>query len=300
MANFAYIAGRGSLANWSIGTTISPSEAWHFERSIKASINGDGGGTWAPTSLITIGGSGLTISGPFTVTVAPHFTGRIYADEGLTVATGQTLVAHTLSLASMASVGGTLSAVSVSTGAVTASSADISGDCVTGTSSANDFVCKSTASFQGPVVIQSGTSLSTNATAPTILNGTLVCNNDVTLGSDASDDITVNGSINMGSTGTLALNQITLSITSSGYFSDTGVQIMRITGVTTSGLYLQSSANPRNGCLKIIKNEDLVNGIEIRNSDGSPLTFITASHAALMFADGTNWHMIMSGEIGGY
>lgn len=68
MAHFAYIAGRGSLANWGIGTTVSPAEFWWFESSIFKCVNGDDGGTWAPAAVITIGGTaGVHITAPFQV-----------------------------------------------------------------------------------------------------------------------------------------------------------------------------------------------------------------------------------------
>lgn len=49
---------------WTFNSAVSPSEFEHLDDYAYA-IDGRGGGAYAPTSVITIGGSGLTVSGPF-------------------------------------------------------------------------------------------------------------------------------------------------------------------------------------------------------------------------------------------
>ncbi len=49
---------------WITGSTITTDELEQLDANLYAAINGDAGGTWAPSSLITIGGSGMTVSGP--------------------------------------------------------------------------------------------------------------------------------------------------------------------------------------------------------------------------------------------
>lgn len=59
MAHNSYI--RGSVAAWATASVVTDSEFWALDQSQFKSINGDDGGTWAPTATITIGGAGLTI-----------------------------------------------------------------------------------------------------------------------------------------------------------------------------------------------------------------------------------------------
>lgn len=48
---------------WITGSTITTDELEQLDANLYAAINGDGGGTWAPSAVITIGGSGLTVTG---------------------------------------------------------------------------------------------------------------------------------------------------------------------------------------------------------------------------------------------
>lgn len=54
---------RASLAAWGANATITAAELWALDMGQFVGINGDAGGTWAPSSVITIGGSGLTVTG---------------------------------------------------------------------------------------------------------------------------------------------------------------------------------------------------------------------------------------------
>jgi hypothetical protein len=49
---------------WVSLTTVSPSEFEAFDAYTFSAINGDDGGTWAPTDPIVIGGDGLSVTGP--------------------------------------------------------------------------------------------------------------------------------------------------------------------------------------------------------------------------------------------
>lgn len=54
-----------STGLWITGSTITQDELERLDQAQYEAINGDAGGTWAPSSLITIGGLGMTVSGPF-------------------------------------------------------------------------------------------------------------------------------------------------------------------------------------------------------------------------------------------
>lgn len=55
---------------WFTGFTPSTTQLQTWDQSIAQSINGDGGGTWAPTTQIVIGGSGLQIAGGAELVIA--------------------------------------------------------------------------------------------------------------------------------------------------------------------------------------------------------------------------------------
>jgi hypothetical protein len=66
-------------AQWVNGLSIDASVLRDLDQKLFQSISGDGGGTWAPTSPIEIGGQGLIASGPCVVTGA---NGRIMTWAG--------------------------------------------------------------------------------------------------------------------------------------------------------------------------------------------------------------------------
>lgn len=53
-----------SAGLWILDSTIEPEELELLDQAQYEAINGDDGGTWAPSAVITIGGSGLTVTGP--------------------------------------------------------------------------------------------------------------------------------------------------------------------------------------------------------------------------------------------
>jgi hypothetical protein len=76
MSHNAYV--RGSLANWATGSQVSAQNFWDLDQYCYGAINGDTGGTWSPSSVITIGGvNGLTLASgtPLTVGGNADFTG---------------------------------------------------------------------------------------------------------------------------------------------------------------------------------------------------------------------------------
>lgn len=86
---------RANIAAWTATPSVLPSEFDQLDQNAFVGINGDGGGTYAPAALITIGGLGLTVSGPFAAsnvngTFEVTGTGTIQIDNGgqIFVATG--------------------------------------------------------------------------------------------------------------------------------------------------------------------------------------------------------------------
>lgn len=60
MAHFPYVRAPGT---WLTGTAIDPAELEAINLYIFKAANFDDGGTWAPSTVVTIGGSGLTVTG---------------------------------------------------------------------------------------------------------------------------------------------------------------------------------------------------------------------------------------------
>lgn len=54
---------RADLAAWGAAIPVEPEEFNYLDEGVYNSINGDGGGTWAPAAAIIVGGSGLHLSG---------------------------------------------------------------------------------------------------------------------------------------------------------------------------------------------------------------------------------------------
>jgi len=79
LSHFLYIKSGG---NWTVGDGFSESEIELLDAQLFAALNGDGGGTWAPSAKIVVGGSGMqiTYSGgatpDFPVLGAAHATSR--------------------------------------------------------------------------------------------------------------------------------------------------------------------------------------------------------------------------------
>lgn len=59
---------RANLAAWGATPAVSAAEFWSLDSQVFASINGDAGGTWAPAAAIVIGGLGIDITGPASLT----------------------------------------------------------------------------------------------------------------------------------------------------------------------------------------------------------------------------------------
>ena len=72
MAHFAYFAPFGV---WPPNTVVPHGFLQKLDQDLFKAVNGDDGGTWAPSSVITIGGSGLSLSTPLSAAAAT-FSGK--------------------------------------------------------------------------------------------------------------------------------------------------------------------------------------------------------------------------------
>lgn len=69
-------------SSWSGVTDLLPVDLEALDANLFVAVNGDDGGTWAPSAVITIGGSGLTVTGPTLVTLSSSLTAPIvYANN---------------------------------------------------------------------------------------------------------------------------------------------------------------------------------------------------------------------------
>lgn len=89
MAHLGYR--KGPSGSWLGVTEILPADMTYFDQTLAKCVNGDEGGTWAPTSPIIIGGSGLTANlvGTTHVLSGGHLT--IDAGATLNFASGSAL-----------------------------------------------------------------------------------------------------------------------------------------------------------------------------------------------------------------
>ncbi len=172
MAHFDRIRDPGF---WVALGNLLASEMELFDAHLAGAINGDGGGVWAPSSLIEIGGLGLKITGPFVVTSQAQLQdGAVVSGGNLSVSLdatvqGDLLVQSTLEVEGtsefhddvLISGGGDLSvsgdanvqgALGV-TGAATLASASVTDDLTVGDDATvgGDLAVTGTSSFTGGV-----------------------------------------------------------------------------------------------------------------------------------------------------
>jgi hypothetical protein len=101
MAHFTYTRVAGI---WNT-IPVSYAELANLDAKTFAAINGDAGGTWAPSSVITIGGSGVTVTGPLISDGTFLATSGATIENGLTV-TGLTDLQNDLDVAGIATLNG--------------------------------------------------------------------------------------------------------------------------------------------------------------------------------------------------
>jgi hypothetical protein len=73
---------------WGLFTLLTSAAVQLIDQQLFKAINGDDGGTWAPTSVITLGGAGVHVTGPL---VADNLSGHVTSGNMLTVDVGAAL-----------------------------------------------------------------------------------------------------------------------------------------------------------------------------------------------------------------
>lgn len=215
MAHNTYV--KGTYAAWATGTAVSQGDFWKFDQNQYKAINGDEGGTWAPSSAIVIGGSGLQVSGTLSTTATGSvvFNGafsalgntEIGASSANTLrvdATSQFYSPVTINTSTSLTTAGAL----IATGAATFSGAfNINNNATIGSDGTDVLTVHSATTFEGPattngtMICAAGLGANAISCSGTIAafgdfecGGSLVAHGDVTLGdSSTADTITVNG-----------------------------------------------------------------------------------------------------------
>lgn len=199
MAHFAYI--RGSLGSWATGTAITQAEFWQMDQNMYRAVNGDAGGTWAPSSVITIGGSGLTVSGAFTTsgnttigdnpadnltinaaTIFPN-TDVVFSGTGTIQCSYSATFSDNVVIGSDAADACTVNATLA-----------VNNNATLGTSSADALEVNSTSTFNSEVTFTGVASFTPTVSS---FNSALVAQNDSTIGSSLSDTCTIKAALSV-------------------------------------------------------------------------------------------------------
>lgn len=95
-----------SPGTWLSLSTLLASEMESLDAQLYKAINGDGGGVWAPSAIIEIGGLGIRITGAFVVTSQAELEGGADITGNLSVSGGSNL--HNTTVTGSCSVSGNI------------------------------------------------------------------------------------------------------------------------------------------------------------------------------------------------
>lgn len=231
MAHNAYLlsptARDGTTATWPAGGTVYKEDFAWFAKGVFQSINGDLGGTWAPSSAITIGGSGLVCT-----TVQSQFYGVTINGAGTLVCNAGAFLNQDVTLG------------------------DTHGD----TTTVNGvFIAQWHATFNDNVAFNGTGTLTVAAGVSTNINGGFNANKSVGIGTTSSDVLSVQASAGFASQVTISDN-LNLNGGSSGThatatfgtwynvtFNCTNAVFFAGGGITNSGALDQSGAATLSG-----------------------------------------------------
>lgn len=269
---------------WAFNTQILQAELESWDDKITAAIH-EGGGTWAPAAIITIGGAGMLLTGPLTV-------GGAFTATALTVTT--TLTATTLTVTGNETVAGTLGVTGTLTaGVLAATTANVSGNAtvggtlgVTGITTTTDLVTSG-----GHVVYGNTTLGGTLAVTGVTTLASLVTTGALTQSGPAnfSDPITLSGD------GHIRKRRVAGADADTHYGVNT-VDVVRVSfgALSANRIYTLDSTSAAFGSEIEITNSDGTRVVDIkRNSDGLTLFSLGTGgyDKANFYFDGTHWQL---------
>jgi hypothetical protein len=248
MAHFSYTAGRGGTAgDWPTEAAVTSAEFAWFAASIVASINGDGGGTYAPSSAIIIGGAGCQFADVSTLFYGIQCT-------GLANLAGDTVIGTNASNTLLLKATGTISGPQTFTN-------DNAFNGTVGTPRTTTFNAYSTLVLNGAFysnvssVLDGDTTIGTTSGDTLTVNATSTFTSDVTIGNSSGDDLTVVATVDVQNSATLGSSYTdTLTVNATSTFGS---------AVTLNGNATSTSAFTRGtGCryqerLLFVDNDDV-------------------------------------------
>lgn len=184
---------RADYAAWAIGTGVSAAEFEKFDDNLFKAINGDDGGTWAPSAPIALGGEGMRFIGAM-LSVDADGTFEIHCDalfSGASQFTG--LTSFTSGLAVSGTGSATFGVPVVANGTVTCNGNVTVGNAGTDTLTVNSAETHNGQEVHGGLEYHNGQE---------VHNGDIELLGDVTIGASTSDALlirsaaTLQGTIN--------------------------------------------------------------------------------------------------------
>lgn len=264
---------------WLAGVPVLHGELTQIDQTLFGCISGDNGGTWAPSSVITIGGNGLTVTGQFIT------TGTANLDHAVSIGTTTSDILEVFSTAlffgganfsaGMSGSAGTFVGA-VTAGSFVGVSANLSGQMASAT-----IACSGTSTFTGALtanggVVASGLSVSGFATlqgggtlqAKLLLSGTGRVVKRVTFATDTAGPTTY---------GPAAIDQVIVQTIS----QDTTVKIDN-TGVSAGDT------------MRFANYVDSTHHLIVQNPSGGTMISLIAGSGQpqcvdVTCVDGTNW-----------
>lgn len=232
---------------WTFGSTIAPAEFEHIDNYAYA-IDGLNGGTYAPSALLTIGGSGLTVAGPFNATDAEY----ISVDTTLQMEVGSILQLSGNLLANSGAI------VGITSGAFLTVA---SGGTFTMTSG-------STANIAATTTLSGTNTLS----GTTTISGTLTCSNTVAL----NGATTQTGAYTKSGTGAINAERVTaINAVLAAWTVSTNADVWYVYDIIAGGTSIytvkSSTPTPPDGARMSIHayNTGITKAIDIRREDAS-------------------------------
>lgn len=201
-------------AGWAFGEILTSAQVEQLDANAASAVDGVGGGTYAPSGIIIIGGAGLRVTSTFQVTGTFSLTGDAVIGNSDTdtlsvVATPTFEALTTFNAGIVVAADGAEIHGSSSFG----SNLTVAGDFTAGNSSSDAFQCNATATFERPTLFKLGLTVDADGIAvhgsSTFFSGLTVAGS-TTLGNSTDDTLAVAGpatfASDLGVNGTTSLN----------------------------------------------------------------------------------------------